>query len=186
MTCLYLVRHAHSYWTPDEMRPLSQTGLEDAQRVAGILAPMRPEAIYSSPYLRAKQTVEPLAGALGMAIEEVADLRERTLSEVPVDDWRAALERSWEDFSFACPGGESSGASQRRAVTVCQELAGRHPGGGIVLATHGNLLALLMNYYDPSVGFGHWNALSSPDIYRVDLEVSTEVQFERMWGPAEG
>ena len=185
MTCLYLVRHAHSVWTPDEMRPLSQSGLEDARRVADILAPVRPEAIYSSPYLRAKQTVEPLAGALAMAIEEVADLRERTLSEVPVDDWRAALKRSWEDFSFACPGGESSGAAQQRAMTVCRDLAGRHPGGAIVLATHGNLLALLMNHYDPSVGFDRWNKLSSPDIYRVDLDSAAEVQFERMWGSAE-
>ncbi len=185
MGILYLVRHAHSYWTPDEMRPLSQAGLEDARRVADLLASMRPEAIYSSPYLRAKQTVEPLAGALGMAIEEVADLRERTLSEVPIDDWRAALERSWEDFSFACPGGESSGAAQRRAVAACQDLADRHPGRAIVLATHGNLLALLMNHYDPSVGYDRWNKLSSPDIYRVELDVSTEVQFERIWTPTE-
>ena len=83
MSCLYLVRHAHSVWTPDEMRPLSQAGLEDAQLVSDILAPLGPEAIYSSPYLRAKQTVEPLAAALEMTIHEVADLRERTLSEVP-------------------------------------------------------------------------------------------------------
>ena len=185
MTCLYLVRHAHSYWTPDEMRPLSLMGLEDARRVANLLAPLRPEAIYSSPYLRARQTVEPLAGELEMSIQEVADLRERTLSEVPVDDWRAALKRSWEDFSFACPGGESSGAAQQRAVSACRDLAGRHSQGAMVLATHGNLLALLMNHYDPSVGFDRWNALSSPDIYRVDLDVSTEVLFERMWGPTE-
>ncbi len=185
MSCLYLVRHAHSAWTPDEMRPLSQAGFDDARRVADILAPLRPEAIYSSPYWRAKQTVEPLAGALGMSIQVVEDLRERTLSEIPVDDWRAALEQSWDDFTFACPGGESSAVAQERAVSVFIDLAGRHPQGAIVLATHGNLLALLMNHYDPSVGFHHWNALSSPDIYRVYLDVSTEVQFKRMWSPAE-
>ena len=185
MSCLYLVRHAHSVWTPDEMRPLSQQGLEDAHLVSDILAPLRPQAIYSSPYLRAKQTVEPLAAALEMTIHEVADLRERTLSEVPVDDWRAVLKRSWEDFSFACPGGESSAVAQMRAVSACHDLAGRHSQGVIVLATHGNLLALLMNHYDPSVGFDRWNALSSPDIYRVNPDASTEVQFERMWGPAE-
>ncbi len=185
MSCLYLVRHAHSYWTPDEMRPLSDIGLEDARRVADILAPLGPEAIYSSPYLRAKQTVEPLAGALGVGIVEVADLRERTLSEVPVDNWKAALKRSWEDFSFSCPGGESSGTAQKRVVSACRDLAGRHSQGAVVLATHGNLLALLMNHYDPAVGFDRWNALSSPDIYRVNLDASTEVQFERMWGPVE-
>jgi 2,3-bisphosphoglycerate-dependent phosphoglycerate mutase len=187
VSCLYLVRHAHSVWTPDEMRPLSQAGFDDARRVADILAPLPPEAIYSSPYRRAQQTVEPLAGAMGMSIQVVEDLRERTLSEIPVDDWRAALERSWDDFTFACPRGESSAVAQQRAVSVFKDLAGRHPQGAIVLATHGNLLALLMNHYDPSVGFDHWNALSSPDIYwvDVDVDVSTEVQFERMWSPAE-
>ena len=185
MSYLYLVRHAHSAWTPDEMRPLSQAGFDDARRVADILAPLQPEAIYSSPYRRAKQTVEPLAGALGMSIQVVEDLRERTLSEIPVDEWRAALKQSWDDFTFACPGGESSAVAQQRAVSVFIDLAGRHPEGAIVLATHGNLLALLMNHYDPSVGFDRWNALSSPDIYRVNLDVSTEVRFERMWGPVE-
>ena len=73
----------------------------------------------------------------------------------------------------------------RGQFPVFKDLAGQHPQGVIVLATHGNLLALLMNHYDPSVGFDHWNALSSPDIYRVELDVSTEVQFERMWSPAE-
>ena len=75
MSCLYLVRHAHSVWTSDEMRPLSQAGFDDARRVADILAPLRPGAIYSSPYRRAQQTVEPLAGALGMSIQVVEDLR---------------------------------------------------------------------------------------------------------------
>ena len=37
MPILYFVRHAHSSWTPDEMRPLSAQGFEDASRVADFL-----------------------------------------------------------------------------------------------------------------------------------------------------
>ena len=181
VSCLYLVRHAHSFWTPDETRPLSPAGMGDALRVAEILAPVHPEAIYSSPYFRARQTVEPLAGKLGMTVLEVPDLRERTLSYVPVDDWEAALERSWRDFSFALPGGESSAAAQRRAVAAFRQIAENHPMSPVALATHGNMLALLMNYYDSSVGFEEWKALSMPDIYRVSLTTLEEAHFERLW-----
>ena len=181
MTNLYLVRHAHSHWTPDETRPLSPQGMTDALRVAEILAPVKPEAIYSSPYLRARQTVEPLAEALTMPVLEVADLRERTLCDPPVDDWKAALERSWQDFSFTLPGGESSGAAQERAVAACHHIVENHPDGSIVIATHGNLLALLMNHYDPSVGYAEWDALSLPDIYRVELPATNKPSFERLW-----
>lgn len=163
------------------MRPLSPVGMGDALCVAEVLAPIHPEAIYSSPYLRARQTVEPLAGELGMAVLEVPDLRERALSDVPVDDWEVSLERSWRDFSFALPGGESSTAAQRRAVAAFRQIAENHPMGPVALATHGNLLALLMNYYDSSVGFEEWKALSMPDIYRVNLTTSGEAHFERLW-----
>ena len=181
MSCLYVVRHAHSFWTPDETRPLSSAGMGDAGRVAEILAPVHPEAIYSSPYLRARQTVEPLAAKLGMPVLEVPDLRERALSEGPVEDWQAALERSWRDFSFALPGGESSAAAQRRAVAAFRHIAENHPIDPVVLATHGNLLALLMNHYDSSVGFEEWKGLSMPDIYCVNLATTEEVHFERLW-----
>ncbi len=181
MSSLYLVRHAHSHWTPDEMRPLSPEGMADALRVAEILAPAQPDAIYSSPYLRARQTVEPLAETLALPVLEVADLRERTLSDPPITDWQAALERSWQDFSFAAPGGESSHAAQQRAVAACQRIIENHPDGSIIIATHGNLLALVMNHYDPSIGFQEWNALSFPDIYRVELPTSGQPRFQRWW-----
>lgn len=62
-TTLLLVRHAHADWQPDETRPLSEVGRRDAARVAGVLSPLAPTSIYSSPYRRARQTVEP--GGIG-------------------------------------------------------------------------------------------------------------------------
>ena len=182
MSRLYLVRHADSPFTPDEMRPLSEVGRADAERIAGILAPVLPEAIYSSPYRRARQTLEPLAGILGLPIQEVDDLRERTLSSGPVEDFVAAVRDTWDNFSFAHTGGESSAGAQRRVVDVVSKLASRHPMRPIVLATHGNLLALLMNHYDPSVGFDSWMGLSSPDIYRMEPATTAKVKFDRLWG----
>ena len=41
----------------------------------------------------------------------------------------------------------------------------RHPTEHIVLSTHGNLLALILQTFDPSVDFVFWKSLTMPDIY---------------------
>ncbi len=68
LTNLYLVRHAHSIYTPDELeRPLSERGFADAQTVTKLLKKENIEFVYSSPYKRAIQTIEGLANAKGLA-----------------------------------------------------------------------------------------------------------------------
>jgi phosphohistidine phosphatase SixA len=71
-----LVRHAHAgskrTWTGDDgLRPLSDRGLRQAMALVGPLAAVRPRRLLSSPLLRCRQTLEPLARTLGMAIEDV-------------------------------------------------------------------------------------------------------------------
>ena len=64
---LVLVRHAHSDpagpGEPDELRPLSARGREQAQRLAGALAAAEPVLVVSSPLLRARETAAPIARA---------------------------------------------------------------------------------------------------------------------------
>ncbi len=82
---ILLIRHAEPVapGTPgfDEFtRPLTPKGLRDADRLSETHASTRIDAAYSSPYLRARQTIEPIARARGLAIDTIDDLRERTLS----------------------------------------------------------------------------------------------------------
>jgi 2,3-bisphosphoglycerate-dependent phosphoglycerate mutase len=165
MTELYLVRHGDAVWNLDEMRPLSAQGFRDAQAVADSLENTACDGIYSSPYLRARQTVEPLAARLRLPIQEVWDLRERTLCDHAVDDFREAVRATWADFEFAHAGGETNADAQRRGTAVCRDLAARHAGGRVIVATHGSLIALMLNSFDPSVGFDFWTRISVPDVY---------------------
>ena len=64
-------------------RPLTPDGREAAARLARELGDEDIAAVYSSPYPRAMQTVEPLAAALDLEVEIVPDLRERLLSPSP-------------------------------------------------------------------------------------------------------
>ena len=64
---LILVRHAHSDpGDPDELRPLSARGREEARALGERLATERPDAVVSSPLLRARETAAAIAKAAGI------------------------------------------------------------------------------------------------------------------------
>jgi phosphohistidine phosphatase len=71
---LYLLRHAHAgdsaKWDgPDSERPLSPKGRRQAERLGAFLAErgFAPDAIVTSPKVRARQTAQLVADALGIA-----------------------------------------------------------------------------------------------------------------------
>jgi phosphohistidine phosphatase len=65
---VFLVRHAHAEkGEPDELRPLSERGREEARAVARQLAGHEtpPALVLTSPLLRARQTAEQITQATG-------------------------------------------------------------------------------------------------------------------------
>ena len=170
-----LIRHAESVAPgisgfDEYSRPLTAKGMRDASQLCDTLSSMRIDAAYSSPYLRARQTIEPIAQARGLAIETVEDLRERLLSPVDLPDWRAHLKRSWEDFDYAPVGGETSRVAQARVLRVLDTVASRHSGGTVILASHGNLIALALNAFMPSVDYAFWESIPMPAVFTLIRE----------------
>jgi 2,3-bisphosphoglycerate-dependent phosphoglycerate mutase len=170
---IVLVRHAEPVAPSDPRyeqndRPLAEAGRRDAERLADELADDVVAAIYSSPYPRAVQTVEPLARRLGAEISLVDDLRERLLSLGALPDWRNQLHRSWSDFGYALEDGESSADAQRRVSAVLATLRRRHRGERIVVVSHGNLIALALHAIAPErVDFEFWAAMPTPAVYEL-------------------
>ena len=75
MTELHLLRHAHAgdpagWRGPDEARPLSDKGEKQADRLGRFLADVgfAPDAIITSPKLRAAQTADRVAERLGVPV----------------------------------------------------------------------------------------------------------------------
>lgn len=71
---VYVVRHAKAgsrrHWKgDDDLRPLSKTGRAQARAVAKRLAGAGVTRIVSSPYVRCRETVEPLAARTGVELE---------------------------------------------------------------------------------------------------------------------
>lgn len=78
---MLLVRHAwagsRSEWEGDDReRPLDARGIEQARELVARLAPFPVTRILSSPYRRCVETVEPLARARGLEVEQRPELGE--------------------------------------------------------------------------------------------------------------
>ena len=78
---MLLVRHAwagsRDDWEGDDReRPLDERGVEQARELVERLAPFTITRILSSPYRRCVETVEPLARARGLEIEQRPELGE--------------------------------------------------------------------------------------------------------------
>jgi probable phosphoglycerate mutase len=118
-------------------------GREQARRLADSLADREIEAIYSSDLLRAHQTAQIVAEPLGLTVEVDAGLR-----EVDVGDWSGRVHheiegidpqgyRRWREGGKGWNGGESYEQMGERVVAAVTRIAERHPGGTILVVTHG-------------------------------------------------
>lgn len=78
---IWLIRHAaagdrHSWDGDDTVRPLTGKGERQAEALADVLASAGVDHVVSSPYVRCRETVEPLARATGRSVEESHHLAE--------------------------------------------------------------------------------------------------------------
>lgn len=186
-TYLYMVRHAKSpfYANAEETRGLSAEGEQDARTVADILSGVDVAAIYSSPYRRAVQTVEEIARQRKMEIILEHDLRERDLAapDYVFDDFQAAIQAVFDNPSFAHPGGESNEAARKRAIGVLLRILQKHTGKHVVIGTHGNILTIMLQHFDPKYGLSFWKQTTSPDLYQLVFEADRLVTVNRLWNP---
>lgn len=79
MAAFYFIRHAKAgnpeKWDhDDDVRPLSKSGIAQAEALVALLAPYRIVAVFSSPSLRCAQTVEPLARSRRLPVQETPTL----------------------------------------------------------------------------------------------------------------
>ncbi|MFC7686276.1 histidine phosphatase family protein [Ureibacillus sp. GCM10028918] len=183
MTNLYFVRHAHSTYTPDEInRPLSESGFIDAALVTKLLKKEEIDIVVSSPYKRAIQTVTGIAQFINAEVEIIDGFKERTLTTVPANDFTLAITKVWEDFNFSWEGGESNIVAQKRGVEATFKILEKYKGENVVIGAHGNIMTLIMNFFDRQYGFSFWQNLDMPDIYKLTFDGKVLRNVERIWG----
>ena len=125
--------------------PLAATGLAQAERVGIRGAALKPDALYVSPKLRARQTMEPIARLTGLS----PTVREG-LHEIAYGSWDGRREKevqatepeayeAWGvDPALHPPpaGGENAFAIAARAMAVLEEARLAHPNQTVLLVSH--------------------------------------------------
>ena len=141
MTLLLLVRHGETDWNAEGKlqghtdRPLNDYGRHQAQILGDRLAAEQIDALYASDLSRARETAEILGEKLGLPVDVDPDLREK--------NWG-----SWEGLTSderlrVAYEGETTEAHRERTLRAVERIAERHPGGRVVVVTHGGSLRRL-------------------------------------------
>jgi len=127
-------------WAGDhDVRPLSDLGRGQATRMADTLAAGPVDAFYSSPALRCRQTLEPLAARFGLPIVVVPDLRE-TDGFVPPAGW---TRRQGTD---ECPDPHGGAYAAGRAWSAVRQIRAMSPVGRVAVCTHGDIVPCLIAF----------------------------------------
>lgn len=188
-TFIYFVRHAISPFSlgNERVRGLSREGKADADRVAEVLSKEEIDVIASSPYTRAIETVQPLANQLGKEIIEFEELRERAIAsmryEIGEEKLMKAMERSFADIDFCLGEGETTRQARNRAIPTLKHILMEHQGNRIAIGTHGNIMTIMLNYFNENYGFDFFTRTSKPDIYKLEFEDQDLKHVVRLWQP---
>jgi 8-oxo-dGTP diphosphatase len=102
---ILLLRHARAGRSgqagpDDSLRPLDEKGRRQARALPELLAAYEIRRILTSPFARCLETVEPLSAALGIAVEQRAELAEGAGDEAD------RLVTSLDDGALVCTHGD--------------------------------------------------------------------------------
>ena len=185
-TKIYFIRHAHSSYINgfEKERGLSEEGKKAAACLVDVFKSIDIKAIYSSDYKRAIKTVEPIANEKTIEIGQYPQLRERLLKPeevvLPYDDFIHAIKKSHEDHKFSLEGGESIEEVQKRTIPFIHQIMDKHKGKNIIIASHGNVMTMIMKYYDSNYGYEFWKETTMPDIYIMTFKDASFVDIKKI------
>ena len=174
MTTVYFVRHAEpNYDNHDDFsRELSEKGLRDRALVTAFFRDKQVDAVLSSPFKRAYDTVVQLAEERGLSIVTDADFRERRVDSGWIEDFTAFSRQQWADFSYKLSDGECLAEVQQRNIAALNRVLREYEGKTVVIGSHGTALSTVIHHYDSSFGYADFEKLRPlmPHIVRFDFE----------------
>lgn len=187
MAKLFLLRHLKSQWNLENRFtgwtdvPLSQEGIESAQKTAKELAGFKIDKVYTSPLIRNRETVSLVLKNLGEKLPVIADkaLDERNYGELQglnkdevKKQYGQEQVRLWRrSYDIAPPGGESLKNVYKRAVPFFKKYAEKDLKDGknvLIVASHNSLRAIVK----------YVENISDQDIINIELPFGGLVKYE--------
>lgn len=151
---LYVTRHGETAWNARYLvcgstdLPLTERGMAQAARLGELAAGKGIDRIVSSPMIRAMQTAEPAARALGLPIETEERFREQTYGiyeGVRRDD--PGFLANKRQFAVRYPGGESMMDLAARVYAGLHDLKEKHPEETVLIVCHGAVCRTIRSFF---------------------------------------
>lgn len=179
MQHFFLIRHCKAKGQEPDA-PLTPTGKNQAEKLAAFLKKSGIGRIVSSPFKRAYESVAPLAKAIDVTVEIDNRLCERKIGAgIGSGNLESVVRESFQDPLYKLPKGESHIEARKRGMEAIREIleAGKLPA---VIASHGNMIAILLNYFDSRYKYKHFTLLTHPDVYKVVQSCENSFRVKRV------
>jgi len=191
MTRIVLVRHAEAAPSGDLARrdwPLTETGRRQAAAVASLLAELGVEALVSSPYLRAIDTLRPYAERASLEIGLDDDLRERDLGAwlADADELERAIARMHAEPDYRLEGGESARQCLARFDAALARVAAANRGRCVAVGSHGAILSHFLARHRTDLPQAFWRRIRNPHLFVFDFTGAPRWEGERTLAGVEG
>ena len=150
---------------------LTEKGRGQIEKTVKHLKELNPDILVSSELLRGRQTAEIISNALNLPIETHAGVNEINFGEFngqPITKWQQARDKYGDVFTYRPKDGESFNDVKNRLNSFMNEMAKKHPGKIIVVATHGAVLETVQ--------------MAAAGMTRIEAEK----EFEKTKNPANG
>jgi len=177
MVRIILARHGHVDWlAPERFRgraelPLSDLGRRQAQAVARyIAATWKPDAVYTSPLGRCRETGAEIAAPFRLEVRPVDGL-----ADIDYGEWqgltRDEAQERWPDETelwfrtphiAAIPGGETLAGLLSRTSAALRDILWRHPDQTVVLVGHDSVNRVLLLFALEAPLSRYWHLRQEP------------------------
>jgi len=156
---LVLIRHGQTHTPQDAWFrgqvdvPLDEVGLAQAAATAQrVIAAWTPQAVYSSPLARARQTAELIAAPLGLEVQVHEDLTDINygawqglrMHEVRTRWLKTLTVWNTRPHHATIPGGETLTAVRTRVLRAVQEIITAYPQATVIIVAHAVVNRLIM------------------------------------------
>lgn len=151
---LYVARHGETAWNAENRvcgstdLPLTDAGHAQAQVLAELVQDKGISHVVASPMLRAMQTAQPAAKALGLSIEPEPRFREQDYGiyegALRNDPGFLANKRQ---FCTRYPGGESMMDLAARVYGALTDLKARYPEETVLIVCHGAVCRTIRSFF---------------------------------------
>lgn len=186
---LLLIRHARTAANAEGRsqgrtdHPLDELGLRQAEALAELVIAHEPDALVSSPALRARSTAAPIAAATGLEVaidERLHEVDQGDLDGLTGVEMRARAPEFMERWAgddieaLRIPGGETLGEAQARMVAVLEALAAGAAEDATVAVVSHNLALRTYLCHVLGVPLAHFRRLRTDLASLSVVEVTSE------------